>query len=295
MRIRRMLLIALLALALGASALGEGYHIEAGNGRGFGRLLYVLLRAYQHPSDADARDTETVLGEIGAVSARDRQLAQAIADHWNAVYINADGAFRLHTYHGGTRAVELEGTAIENSASHAFVVLGYELKNGAMRDELKGRCAAAAAAANSFPNALIMCSGGATGRNNPAGNTEAGLMKNYLVKQCGIDKSRIHIDEQAMSTVQNAINTFEMLRQHDVRTITIVTSAYHQRWGQALYNCMAEMYRLAYGYSVEIVENYCFEIEVPSNFKNDAWWAIRQLAAMLDLPESIRDAIEKAR
>ena len=96
-----------------------------------------------------------------------------------------------------------------------------------------------------------ICSGGATGPNNPDGHTEAGLMKEYLVRACGIDTSRIFTDESAMTTLENAENTFEILRAKGIRTITIVTSDYHQKWGQVLYNALAAVYAQRYGYSVE--------------------------------------------
>jgi vancomycin permeability regulator SanA len=165
------------------------------------------------------------------------------------------------------------------------VVLGYELKNGEMQPELKGRCAAAAAAARSFPSTIIICSGGATGDNNPSKHTEAGMMRDYLVKRCGIEASRIHIDESAMTTLENASNTIEMLQQQGIETMTIVTSTYHQRWGQAVYNAVAVLYRRYFGYSVTIEYNYCFYTEPEHEiYRNDDRLAIRQIAQLLNVP-----------
>ena len=188
---------------------------------------------------------------------------------------------------GGQRATELEQAGLKDGDIQAIVVLGYELENGEMTDELKGRCEAAAAAARSFPSAILVCSGGATGENNPENHTEAGMMKEYLAEQCGIDADRILIDESAMTTVENAVNTFEMLRERDIRTMTIVTSAYHQKWGQAVYNAVGAICRLEYGYAVEIVGNYCFDTE-PSNpmLRMDSFIASRQLAQILNLPHT---------
>ena len=44
----------------------------------------------------------------------------------------------------------------------------------------------AAIAARVFPDSILVCSGGATGDNNPERHTEAGLMKQYLAGTCGI-------------------------------------------------------------------------------------------------------------
>ncbi len=74
-----------------------------------------------------------------------------------------------------------------------------------------------------------------------------------------------------------------------LQTMTIVTSTYHQRWGQAVYHALAELYRQQRGYSVEIVANYCFDIEpsVPL-YRKDAQIAAFQIAGILDLPDEVK-------
>ena len=88
-----------------------------------------------------------------------------------------------------------------------------------------------------------------------------------------------------MTTAENAVNTMEILREKGVRSMTIVTSGYHQRWGQALYHLVAEIYRQEYGSGVEILGNYCFDI-APSNdaFSMDDRFAAQQMAGILRLP-----------
>ncbi|MBQ6959816.1 MAG: YdcF family protein [Clostridia bacterium] len=230
----------------------------------FDTLLSDLTTAYEATQRVDA-DVEALNDAVAA----------SIAAHWKKVYLDD---YRLYLY-GQDDPAELPITG-----KHAFVVLGYELKNGKMTDELKGRCDAAAAAAKAFPDSILVCSGGATGENNPHGNTEAGQMKKYLVNTCGIAEERIFTDKKAMTTTQNAVNTLKILRAQGVETMTIVTSSYHQRWGQVLYNAMAAKYKQAYGYSVEIIGNYCFDT-APSNpmFKSDAQIAISQLKSILAL------------
>ena len=72
--------------------------------------------------------------------------------------------------------------------------------------------------------------------------------------------------------------------------MTIVTSLYHQRWGQAVYNALAELYRQQHGYSVEILGNYSCDLmpDVPA-YRNDDQIAVRQIAGILELP---RDALQ---
>lgn len=277
------LLLAALLLAAGLSAMAEDYRIDEGNMDNFAAMLNDLLTAYEAPSGEDEQRIEADLEAIHAVSDSDGEIAQSIADHWRTVYL--DGKYALCVHDGRERATVLEAAMPADIGGHAFVVLGYELKDGEMTEELIGRCEAAAAAARSFPDSILVCSGGATGENNLDGHTEAGLMKAYLTESCGIDAGRIFIDERAMTTVENAINTFGMLEANGVKTITIVTSTYHQRWGQAIYNAVRALYGKSHGYSVQIVGNYCFDIE-PSNemFKNDAQIAVRQLSSVLGLP-----------
>lgn len=276
--------LALLTVLTGMRAAAETRWISAGNKTRFAALLTALVNAYESPSEGDDARIDARLDAIREVNASDYDIAQAIADHWRDVYLDDD--YPLFIYREGEeRATALEQTSLQDSARHAFVVLGYELKNGEMQPELKGRCAAAAAAARSFPSAILICSGGATGDNNSSRHTEAGLMRDYLVKHCGIEASRIHIDERAMTTLENATNTLDMLQQQGIETMTIVTSTYHQRWGQAVYNAVASLYRRYFGYSVEIVGNYCFDTEPEHDmYRNDDRMAIRQIAQLLNVP-----------
>ena len=149
------------------------------------------------------------------------------------------------------------------------MVLGYELENGGMRDELKARCEAAATAAKAFPDSILVCSGGATGDSNPEGHTEAGLMKEYLVQNCGIAPERVYIDESAVTTFDNAVNTFTILKNQGVDTITIVTSSYHQRRANILYETMAEIARKTEGISITVAGNYSCEAHASDELEKD--------------------------
>ena len=220
---------------------------------------------------------ETGTEKIDAdVEAMNDEVAAAVADHWEKVWLDPD--YKLFMY--GTD----DPTELPVTGKHAFVVLGFQLQNGEMADELKGRCDAAAAAAKAFPDSIIVCSGGATGKNNPEMHTEAGLMKAYLTEVCGITPERIFTDEKAMDTEENAVNTFAILQEQDVETMTIITSAYHQRRGQALYNAVSALYRQEYGYSADIVGNFCFDIESGTNETQDMAVAIIQMASILKVP-----------
>ncbi len=283
---KRIIAVALVMLLIwtGMLAAAQTRWISDGNKGRFAALLTALVNAYESPTEGDEARIDAKLDAIREVSASDYDIAQAIVDHWRDVYLDDDYPLFIHR-DGEERATSLEQTSLRDSARHAFVVLGYELKNGKMQPELKGRCDAAAAAARSYPSAIIICSGGATGDNNPSKHTEAGLMRDYLVERCGIEASRIHIDERAMTTLENASNTMDMLQQHGIETMTIVTSTYHQRWGQAVYNAVAALYKRYFGYSVEIEGNYCFDTEPEQEiYRNDDRIAVRQIAQLLNVP-----------
>lgn len=244
----------------------------------FGSLLADLVEAYECPSE---ENTDRINADVAALG---DPVAESIAEHWKQIYL--DESYKLLLY-GKDDPGELD---ISNPGDHAFVILGYELQNGEMTEELKGRCEAAAAAAKVFPEAILVCSGGATGRNNPENHTEAGLMRDYLINVCGIDASRIFIDERALNTAENAVNTFDILRNRRIETYTIITSAYHQRRAQVLYNALAAMYGQEYDYWTRILGNFCYDIE-PSgiNASMDDRIAVIQLAGILDLPLEQRD------
>ncbi|MBQ3481419.1 MAG: YdcF family protein [Oscillospiraceae bacterium] len=255
-----------------------------------GRLLADLARAAEDPRAGDEQLIEKDLRAIRALNSEQYEIASAVAGHWQRVFLDPD--YRLCLYDGGERAEALTSRGVPRGAAHAVVVLGYELKNGEMQPELKGRCEAGAAVARSYPAAIVVCSGGATGPNNPDKHTEAGLMRDYLVEVCGLDPERIYIDERAMTTEDNAVNTFRILQEKGVHTMTIVTSAYHQRWAEAVYNALAAVYSRQRGYSLSLESGFSYDVE-PSveAYRHGARIAASQIAGILGIP---RDALRES-
>jgi hypothetical protein len=111
------------------------------------------------------------------------------------------------------------------------------------------------------------------------------MMKDYLVHVCGIDASRVFTDETAMTTADNAVNSLAIMQNEGVRSMTIVTSSYHQRWGQVLYNAVYALYEQEFGYAPMIIANYCYDTP-PENaaYLQDARIAVSQLRGILGLP-----------
>ena len=293
MKKRRIYVICLVCLLVLAAAIfavvrsraDEGV-VSKKNAENFGALLTDMALAAEDPAGENASKIDADLAAIRKTNRQDLELAQAIADHWRQVYL--DPAYELCLYRGEEEADVLRQAGVPDGGKHAIVVLGYELMDGEMQPELVGRCETAAAAARALPSAILVCTGGATGENNPDKHTEAGLMKDYMVNECGVDPARIFIDESAMTTQENAVNTYKILQANGIGTMTIVTSSYHQRWGQAVYHALGELYRRQNGYDVKIVGNYCYDTEptVPL-YRKDARIAVMQIAGILELPEEV--------
>ena len=278
--VRRTFALVTALLLVFCSACAEGWRPAEGNRQRFQDMFKRMRKACEEPYvGGDGRLIYEMAAEIREANADDGDIAQAIADHWWYVFLDD---YPLYIHHGEETAKELEESesAGEISEKHAIVVLGFRLENGEMADELIGRCEAAAAAARSWPSAIIVCTGGATGDNNPEGHTEAGEMKKYLTMRCGIDASRIFTDTQAMTTLENARNTLAILKTQEIETITIVTSDYHQAWGQVLYNALAAMEEKNSGYTYRIAGNYCFPAENPKMSMKPWEAAVGQLSSM---------------
>lgn len=248
----------------------------------FGTLVKDPVKAYETPSEGDAKIIEADLETIHSINEDDYGVARALTDTWQEVFLDPD--YRLFL-HGKDDPAALKEYGVVNSPSQAIVILGFELSNGEMQSELISRCDAAAELAEAFPKAILVCSGGATGKNNPEKHTQAGLMKQYLIENRGIEASRIYIDEEAMNTVDNVEKTFEILEKQNVHTITVVTSQYHQKRSQGLYGVMARVYHQKRDYDIRSVGNYCYEKTDASGNAPDYKLAIQGMVELLHIPK----------
>ncbi len=124
--------------------------------------------------------------------------------------------------------------------SLCLVGLGFQLNpDGTMRDELIERLKVMLAAAEKYPKALIVCTGGGTAADDPTA-TEAGRMAEWLEAQ-GVDPSRLIVEDHSLTTAQNAIYTFDILaeRYPQVKQIAIISSDYHIATGTLLFGAEA--------------------------------------------------------
>ncbi|MFD3702419.1 ElyC/SanA/YdcF family protein [Nocardia sp. NPDC058658] len=106
-----------------------------------------------------------------------------------------------------------------------IVVLGYGLlPDGALRPELENRLTAAWLQAIAAPFSPVIVTGG----NPQNGISEAEAMRRWLVAR-GLPGDRIHVEDRAGSTVQNALFSTRMLRDLGATSAVVVTSPNHIR------------------------------------------------------------------
>ena len=128
----------------------------------------------------------------------------------------------------GGKTASCAVTVCPDDDTVCLVCMGYELNaDGSMRPELIGRLKTLLGVAGIFPNATIVCTGGATASGH-AGVTEAGQMATWL-RGKGIASGRILAERDSRTTAENAVNTLKLLSWCRPRTafIVIVTSDYH--------------------------------------------------------------------
>jgi len=117
-----------------------------------------------------------------------------------------------------------------------IVVLGFQLNpDGTMKEELVERLTVALNSAKKYPNAYIVCTGGGTASDNESAS-EAGEMSKWMIEH-GVDKKRIIIEDNSITTAQNAIFTYDILTSlyPSVKKLAIVSSDYHIATGELLF------------------------------------------------------------
>ena len=222
-----------------------------------------LMYYYQYYQDDAQMDIDRLLGELAKIDPDKADKWDRIMDFWS--WMNRE----METNPGCLP------DGLPDDDSLCIVVLGYGLQpNGDMKPELIGRLETALNSAEKYPNAYILCSGGAA----RAYVTEAEQMGKWLLEQ-GIEESRIILEPYSYSTAMNARYSCQILREDypQIRSLALVTSDYHIRRGALVF----------YGESVltdaglEIVGNavYVANRDVNETFTYQAY-EISRLAAV---------------
>ena len=128
----------------------------------------------------------------------------------------------------GAEIPETVPEGLPDDDSLCIVVFGFELRpDGSLRTEAIGRCEAALACAEAYPNAWIALTGGPTAADNPH-TSEAGAMSRYLTDH-GVAEERLILERRSYSTVENALylNAIFTEQYPQINSLVIVSSSYH--------------------------------------------------------------------
>lgn len=121
-----------------------------------------------------------------------------------------------------------------------IVILGFALaKDGTAQKPLLDRLDLGLKAAQAYPNARVMVTGGQP----QAGLTEGDVMMKWLVEK-GIDRDRILIEDKSKDTVGNMLNVANLLKRHRADSVVLVTSASHMRRSRVLLEDAFRQYKL---------------------------------------------------
>ncbi len=133
----------------------------------------------------------------------------------------------------------------------AIVILGYGLKSdGTMKDELIDRLQVGLYCAWQYPEAYVICTGGGS----VPDAKEADVMGQWLL-EAGLEEERLLIENESMTTGQNAINTGRLLQEFypEINEIVLVTSDYHIPWAQILFKAETEILSQKSGSEITVV------------------------------------------
>ena len=88
-------------------------------------------------------------------------------------------------------------------------------------------------------------------------------------------------DEEARTTLDNALNAYRLLQERDLHEVILVTSTYHLKWAHAIFGAAAELFRQESGYRIHVADNYCFQIENNGRYQTDTM-TIAQLRELVN-------------
>lgn len=169
-----------------------------------------------------------------------------------------------------------------------IVVLGFQLNpDGTMKEELIERLNVALRSLQKYPNAYVVCTGGGTAAENDA-VSEAGEMAKWLLDR-GIENKRIIIEDNSITTAQNAVFTYDILTSlyPSVNKIAIVSSDYHIATGELLFRAEAILRANAIGNEkLEVISNAAWK--APTGTLSTMF----QAGALIELSGDIETAFE---
>lgn len=174
-----------------------------------------LLQYYCYYQSEASDEIGKCLADLSREDPEQGAIWKRIMADWDR--LNGAGFASLRAFHDG----------LPTDDSLCIVVFGLDLNDdGTMKPELISRLETALQAARQYPNAYVAVTGGET--SNVMGVSEAGAMSQWLQSN-GIDRKRLIVENQSLSTTENAKNTYGILLRDypQVQQVAAVTSDYH--------------------------------------------------------------------
>ena len=113
---------------------------------------------------------------------------------------------------------------LEKKDADALIVLGYRCDDDQIHPLLKERLDTAIFLFENYQFQYIIVTGGAV----TSTNTEAEIMRDYLVKQA-IPENKILLETAAKNTVYNIVNCSNILKTNHLETILLISNSFHIR------------------------------------------------------------------
>lgn len=189
-------------------------------------IVRDLIAYYFHWRDQAAAEIENQLNTLSSLDPEKGEQWRELMTSW--AWINEE----MPVYS------DILPDGLPEDDSLCIVVLGFGLEaDGSMKPELISRMEVALESAEKYPESYVLCTGGETARE--PGISEAGQMGNWLLAK-GLPHNRLILEDASLSTTANAKNSMELLWRDypQVKSIVIVSSDYHIRWGTACFSAM---------------------------------------------------------
>lgn len=191
------------------------------------RLDLLCYLAVWHHAVGEYAQSQVSLAQLSALSPTAAQRVSALL-HSIESQLAQPICYRLPARTAGFQPTPVD--SIRNR--HAIVTLGYRLNaDGSMAQPLLERLELTRRLAIRSPNSLIIVTGGLA----VAGNTEAQLMKRWLIKN-GIESGRIIQEDQAVNTIENTLYTLAIIQQEAIMHITLVSASIHVHRSHILFD-----------------------------------------------------------
>lgn len=239
-------------------------------------IIEELVVDYGSYTDQADKRVDELVKELETVSPDLGSRWKKITDIWKTV--NADQTLNYDVLPDG----------LPDTDELCIVALGFQLDpDGTMREELIKRLEVVLNSANKYRNAYIVCTGGGTAFENDSA-TEAGEMSKWLIAN-GIDKNRVIVEDNSLTTAQNAIFSYDILTTQytDVRYLAIVSSDYHIATGTLLFKAEAILRASTVGgEKLEVISNAAWK--APSGALSTTF----QAGALIELSGDTKTAFE---